>query len=103
KYKLESLAENQLETVEEACAGLLHAAYGIQDSLGEESSDDRLYSVMLEYVAENYIDYNLSLSMVAEKLSLTPSYVTRYFKNKNGLPLMQYVSKVRIDKAKELL
>ncbi|HIW33115.1 MAG TPA: helix-turn-helix transcriptional regulator [Candidatus Paenibacillus intestinavium] len=103
KYKLESLAENQLETVEEACAGLLHAAYGIQDSLGEESSDDRLYSAMLEYVAENYMDYNLSLSMVAEKLSLTPSYVTRYFKNKNGLPLMQFVSKVRIDKAKEML
>jgi two-component system response regulator YesN len=103
KYKLESLAEYQSETVEEACAGLLDTACGIQDSLGEESSDDRLYSAMLEYVVENYMDCNLSLSMVAEKLNLTPSYVTRYFKNKNGLPLMQYVSKVRIDKAKELL
>lgn len=103
KYKLESLAESQAETVEDACADLLDAALGIQDSLGEEASDDRLYSAMLDYVADNYMDCNLSLSMVAEKLSLTPSYVTRYFKNKNGLPLMQYVSKVRIDKAKELL
>ncbi|MNR51475.1 Arabinose operon regulatory protein [compost metagenome] len=58
---------------------------------------------MLEHVSHNYMDCNLSLSTVAEELSLTPSYVTRYFKNKNGLPLMQYVSKIRIEKAKELL
>lgn len=103
KYKLESLAEYQPETIEEACACLLDAASSIQDSLGEQSSDGRLYSSILEYVAEHYRDCNLSLSMVAERLSLTPSYVTRYFKNKNGLPLMQYVSKVRIEKAKELL
>ncbi|GGG17496.1 helix-turn-helix transcriptional regulator [Paenibacillus aceti] len=103
KYKLETLADHQFETVGEACANLLDAARSIQDSLGEESNEDRLYASILAYVAENYRDYNLSLSTVAEQLSLTPSYVTRYFKNKNGLPLMQYVSKIRIERAKELL
>ncbi|OUS77638.1 hypothetical protein B1748_07550 [Paenibacillus sp. MY03] len=103
KYKLDGLAEAEVERIEEACANLMDAAHCIQDSLGEESGEDRLYGSMLEFVAAHYIDCNLSLSMVAEKLSLTPSYVTRYFKTKNGLPLMQYVSKVRIDKAKELL
>ncbi len=103
KYKLENLVEYQSETVEEACANLLDAALSIQGSLGEDSSGDRLYSSILAYVAESYMDCNLSLSTVAEKLCLTPSYVTRYFKNKNGLPLMQYVSKIRTEKAKELL
>ncbi|MFH5183692.1 helix-turn-helix transcriptional regulator [Paenibacillus sp. TAB 01] len=103
KYKLESLSEFQSKTVAEACANLLDAARSIQDSLGEDSNNNRLYTSMLEYVSHNYMDCNLSLSTVAEELSLTPSYVTRYFKNKNGLPLMQYVSKIRIEKAKELL
>lgn len=103
KFKLESLAELHPETIEEACGCLLDAAGSIQHSLGEQSSDDRLYSSILDYVADHYMDCNLSLSIVAERLKLTPSYVTRYFKNKNGLPLMQYVSKVRIEKAKELL
>ncbi|AZS13374.1 helix-turn-helix transcriptional regulator [Paenibacillus lutimineralis] len=103
KYKLETLADQHSETVGEACANLLDVSRSIQDSLGEDSNEDRLYSSMLSYVAQNYADYNLSLSTVAEQLSLTPSYVTRYFKNKNGLPLMQYVSRIRIEKAKELL
>lgn len=103
KYKLESLAEFQSKTVAEACASLLDAARSIQDSLGEDANNNRLYASMLEYVSQNYMDFNLSLSTVADELSLTPSYVTRYFKNKNGLPLMQYVSKIRIEKAKELL
>ncbi|RTE10729.1 helix-turn-helix transcriptional regulator [Paenibacillus whitsoniae] len=103
KYKLDALTEYQSNTVAEACATLLDAASSIQESLGEDATNNRLYHAMLEYVGENYMDYNLSLSTVAEALSLTPSYVTRYFKTKNGLPFMQYVSKIRIEKAKELL
>ncbi|MCS7464777.1 helix-turn-helix transcriptional regulator [Paenibacillus doosanensis] len=103
KYKLDALTEYQSKTVAEACATLLDAASSIQESLGEDSNNNRLYHAMLAYVADNYMDCNLSLSTVAEALSLTPSYVTRYFKTKNGLPLMQYVSKIRIEKAKELL
>ncbi|SDE11233.1 Helix-turn-helix domain-containing protein [Paenibacillus sp. UNCCL117] len=103
KYKLESLSEFQSDTVAEACANLLDATRSIQDSLGEDANNNRLYTSILEYVSHNYMDCNLSLSTVAEELSLTPSYITRYFKTKNGLPLMQYVSKIRIEKAKELL
>lgn len=103
KYKLDALTEYQSKTIDEACGNMFEAARSIQDSLGEDSSHDRLYTSMLEYVARSYMDCNLSLSTIAEELSLTPSYVTRYFKNKNGLPLMQYVSKIRIEKAKELL
>ncbi|MGG3280196.1 helix-turn-helix transcriptional regulator [Paenibacillus solani] len=103
KYKLDALTEYQSKTIEEACSNLFEAACSIQDSLGEDSNHDRLYTSMLEYVARSYMDCNLSLSTIAEEFSLTPSYITRYFKNKNGLPLMQYVSKIRIEKAKQLL
>lgn len=105
KYKLAALTEYQLDTVtvEEACANLHDAARAIQESLGEDSSQDRLYATILDEVERSYMDCNLSLSAIAERLSLTPSYITRYFKAKNGLPLMQYVSKVRIEKAKHRL
>jgi two-component system response regulator YesN len=103
KYKLDTLAEHQPETIQEACELLQETASAIQSSLGEPYADDRLYSAILDFVHKNYNDDNLSLSMVADKLSLTAPYVTRYFKARNGMPLMQYVSKVRIEKAKELL
>lgn len=58
--------------------------------------------IMLEYVEANY-DKGISLASMAEDLGLDESYLSRQFKEKVGVSFIQYVTKCRMDKAKEML
>ncbi len=55
-----------------------------------------------EYIAE-HCDSQLSLNSVAEAFSLNPNYLSQLFRRETGERFGYYVSKVRIEKAKQLL
>lgn len=46
---------------------------------------------------------NLSLDSVSMEIDVTPYYFSRLFKEETGINFIEYVNKLRIDKAKELL
>ena len=55
---------------------------------------------------KSMIDYNynnVSVSVLSEKACLTPEYFSRLFKEKTGLSPKQYILRIRLDKAKEML
>ena len=58
--------------------------------------------IMLEYVDANY-DKGISLASMAEDLGLDESYLSKQFKEKVGVSFIQYVTKCKMDKAKEML
>jgi two-component system response regulator YesN len=57
---------------------------------------------VLTYLDEHY-DKDVSLDTLADKLGITRSYLSTYFKEKTGVYFVDYVNSVRINKAKELL
>ncbi|MBP1991732.1 helix-turn-helix transcriptional regulator [Paenibacillus eucommiae] len=62
-----------------------------------------LYQNVLAYVNDCYTDPSVSLENIAEKFGVSPSYLSRYFKDQTGYPLMRYMDGMRMNKAKELL
>ncbi|MFS0725397.1 helix-turn-helix domain-containing protein [Paenibacillus sp. 1P07SE] len=56
-----------------------------------------------DYIAEHYESYHFSLQSAAEQLGLSAPYVSRLFKEETGETVMEYVNRLRIEKAKELL
>jgi AraC-type DNA-binding domain-containing proteins len=63
---------------------------------------DFLKNVM-DLVDENYMDSNLSSSMLAEELNLHPVYLSKIFKEQYGESLLDYINKIRIHNAKLLI
>ena len=68
----------------------------------ELAPDDKLLQNIQQYVAENYMR-DVYLQRIADEFNLSYSYVSRYFKRKSGIGFSDYVTQVRIGKAKELL
>lgn len=66
-------------------------------------STDQLAKDIHEYLDSNYADINLNLTMVALNLGITQSKTSRIFRNKYGFGVLQYIQKLRIDKAMTLL
>lgn len=46
---------------------------------------------------------NISITLIAEQVHLTPNYVSMIFKKTCGMTIMEYVTELRIQKAKELI
>jgi YesN/AraC family two-component response regulator len=55
-----------------------------------------------QYIETHYMDY-LHLDHMAEKLHTTPKYFSNYFKKTFGINFVEYLNKVRLLKAKEMM
>ena len=55
------------------------------------------------YIQEHYANPSLSAASIAEQFKISPSYLSRIFKLDMGVGLVEYLHRIRIDAAKELL
>ena len=67
----------------------------------QEESEDILKKIN-RYV-ENNLSSNISLESIAEYVQLSPKYVSKVFKERAGENLTAYITRLRIEKAVELL
>ncbi len=58
---------------------------------------------VISIIEKEYANPNLSLSYIAEKLGMNASCISREFKHKTNTKYIEYLTNVRIEKAKELL
>lgn len=103
---LDLLYENCYEGIKVLQKDLYQFCILLADTLYEHRSAQLncdLLDTIYAYVNENYASPALSLSSIAESLSFSPSYLTRYFKEKTGISLMQYIDRKRFEESKNLL
>lgn len=58
--------------------------------------------ITLEYIHDKLCDKNLSLQMVADHAGLSRNYFSKVFKDAMGVNFIDYVTRLRVEKAKEL-
>lgn len=75
---------------------------GIRIENGRQWEDGQKLVVIKNYIHEHYMDGG-SLSVLADKLFLSQSALSRYFKKMTGESFVKYVQKVRLQKAVEQL
>lgn len=56
----------------------------------------------IRFIENRYMD-NISISDIADEIRLTPNYLSRIFKSETGIPPLEYLTRYRIGKAKELM
>ncbi|MCZ8518952.1 MULTISPECIES: helix-turn-helix domain-containing protein [Paenibacillus] len=73
--------------------------------LGEKRSIETQSQMRLAeaYIKEHYVDENLALQHVCDHIYMSTSYFSVCFKQHTGLTFVEYLTRLRIDKAKELL
>ncbi|EAR08785.1 transcriptional regulator MelR [Reinekea blandensis] len=89
------------------------SAYGLEqlvepvidsdDSVKEKrTSQSQKIQAMLEFIASNY-KQPIAVTDVAEHVHLHPKYAMQMFKNLIGIPMKQYINRMRLMTAKDLL
>lgn len=69
----------------------------------QNSGSADIVSSTIHYIEENYMDYNLSAQFLAGKYNITPSYFSRIFNEALGCAFPDYLSSIRLEKAKKIM
>ncbi|GBF74405.1 AraC family transcriptional regulator [Paenibacillus sp. 598K] len=70
--------------------------------LRHQSVSDKVDQIR-SFVRENYNDASLNISSIGEHFQLKPTYLSSLFKEQTGEGLLDFVNRVRIDEAKQIL
>lgn len=65
--------------------------------------DNAIIEKAKEYIAQNYNQEWMSLKNVADEINLSHTYFSSSFKKSVGVNFVDYLTKLRLDKAKEML
>lgn len=82
--------------------GLVQAIRVIQDLAGIASKNKLNRTEIARYIEAHYMD-NLHLDHMAELMETSPKYFSNVFKKQFGVNFVEYLNKVRLTHAKELL
>jgi two-component system response regulator YesN len=66
------------------------------------SKSQRVITRIKQYIDKHYM-YNITIKLLADEVFLSPTYMCQIFKQETGETIIEFLTKVRIEKAKELL
>ena len=99
-YDIENhLRERDYRAGRQSASSLLAS---LNDLMNSESHVSPHVGKALRYINENYNE-NISLETIAASAMVDPSHLSRTFKKETGEGVTDYINRVRIEKAKELL
>jgi two-component system response regulator YesN len=106
RYSFQRLNElEEADTVEKVILWLLTTGNSYIDLLTEKDTDpqDAIINRAISFIRENYASQDLSLSTIADSCHISPSYLSRIFKQKKGHTITEQVNRTRIEEAKHIL
>jgi two-component system response regulator YesN len=107
-FLVKPIDETALENVLLRAAQTLFKKYGNKENVKKmsdvllEKKNHSKVSEIADYI-QDYYQKNITLSGIAEKFFINPSYLSDMFKRNMSMTFSQYLSGIRIGKAKQLL
>lgn len=80
-----------------------YGAYVIKMFDESDKEKSELYNKAIEYINLHYAEADLNVNKVSEALGVTSIYMAYVIKQNSGMRLSEYISKLRIERAKQLL
>lgn len=91
------------ETFKEFQNELITCMIGLRKYQEENQEQFTICDQAEQLIHECYMDPNLNNNLVADKLNISPAYLSKMFKNKKNISLIDYLNQIRISYAKKYL
>lgn len=72
-------------------------------SYHKSKQKEKLKNLILQYIHSNYMDESLSQTVVADNFGMSYSYLSKFFNEEVGESMVDYINRLRVNKAKWFL
>jgi two-component system response regulator YesN len=90
-------------TLKELSEYVITSIRGIFSRLDEQDGASRKAYEIMRFIRENYADKELSIQTIGAHVYISPTYLCAFFKKTTGKTINEFITEVRIEKAKQLL
>ena len=91
------------ENLDMFCVNFSHIIAEFNENLEKIENESETITKIKNYVMENYSNSNLNNSMIADSVSMSVGYLSKFFKEQTGEGLLNYITVLRISHAKKFL
>lgn len=107
-FRMKIATKQDIDQVKQLLVQLVDQVVENLENAGETADPGRdkwekLIASVKQYIDENYQDYNLNVSMIAEVFEFVPAYLSKRFKESEKISILDYINMVRIHHVKQLL
>lgn len=95
-------ANDSAEDVGDYLRNVLNVAIKLRDAEAQKRGND-IIDHAVNYINEHYTDEDISLDSVAEAINISSNYFSALFSHKVGLSFVEYITRKRMARAKQLL
>lgn len=90
------------DNTEKYAIHILEKALRLRDNVASQKYN-QLIGDAIQYMKENYANEDITLKSVAASVNISPSYFSSIFRQEVGQTFIEYLTEIRMEKAKELL
>lgn len=94
---------DEAQTIQEMYDYVCDHMEAVCSDMEEEQKSSFLVKKVIEHMNKNLQCRDLSIRQLAEEVYLTPTYLSALFKKTTGITIGQYLTDIRMERAKELL
>lgn len=94
--------KNTMEEIRKYLCRLFQDALEYREIRSARKHGDCL-DIAIEFIDKNYANQELTLNLLADVVNISPNYFSRIFSKNEGCTFVEYLTNIRINKAKELL
>lgn len=94
--------QQSLKEFEKEFITMLRTVVSARDSISARRYSD-IINTAQKMISKNYMQEDISLNQVAEIVGMSPSYFSSIFSKEVGKTFVEYLTEIRMEKAKELL
>lgn len=91
-----------LEEIKNYIRMLLKKIIGVRDTISGRRSSD-IIEIAKDQIRKTYMSDEISLNTIAAEVGMSPSYFSSIFSKEMGKTFVEYLTEIRMDRAKELL
>ncbi|RRJ64607.1 response regulator [Paenibacillus oralis] len=93
------LTSSSIDVIKSVITGIM---FRINDHINSSKNNNRIFQEALAYINQNY-NKDISRNIVAREVFITPGYLGILFRQQLNMGFLEYLHKIRIDRATELL
>lgn len=102
--RLESLSKcESLSDIDYFLKQILSELFEFSGSSENSAASSDLYEKIIDYINNHYAEADLSINLLAEKLGVSTSYISKIFKKNMKMNYIKYLTDVRLEHATQLL